>query len=105
LPDDLDWQSLADPATTTAIYMPTKTLAALVAKAVAQGLDPTTPALAIARATRPDQTVIASSIGELPKRIEQATLPGPVLVMIGSVLGAQTQAGAAKRRTASASHR
>jgi uroporphyrin-III C-methyltransferase/precorrin-2 dehydrogenase/sirohydrochlorin ferrochelatase len=34
LPDDLDWQSLADPATTTAIYMPRKTLAALVAKAV-----------------------------------------------------------------------
>ena len=24
LPDDLDWQSLADPATTTAIYMPTQ---------------------------------------------------------------------------------
>ena len=30
LPADLDWQSLADPATTTAIYMPTRTLAALV---------------------------------------------------------------------------
>ena len=29
LPGDLDWQSLADPTTTTAIYMPTRTLAAL----------------------------------------------------------------------------
>jgi uroporphyrin-III C-methyltransferase/precorrin-2 dehydrogenase/sirohydrochlorin ferrochelatase len=27
LPGDLDWQSLADPTTTTAIYMPTRTLA------------------------------------------------------------------------------
>jgi uroporphyrin-III C-methyltransferase/precorrin-2 dehydrogenase/sirohydrochlorin ferrochelatase len=26
LPDDLDWKSLADPAVTTAIYMPTRTL-------------------------------------------------------------------------------
>ena len=60
LPADIDWQSLADPATTTAIYMPTKTLGALVAKAIAQGLDPQTPALAIARATRPDQAVIST---------------------------------------------
>src|SRR5216683_2264417 len=40
LPGDLDWQSLADPRTTTAIYMPTRTLAGLVEKAVAEGLDP-----------------------------------------------------------------
>jgi uroporphyrin-III C-methyltransferase/precorrin-2 dehydrogenase/sirohydrochlorin ferrochelatase len=85
LPDDLDWRSLADPATTTAIYMPTKTLAALVAKAVAQGLDPQTPALAIARATRPDQAVVAAPIGELPECLAQAALPGPVLVMMGHV--------------------
>src|SRR5690242_14548867 len=37
LPADLDWQSLADPSTTTAIYMPTRTLAALVEKATAEG--------------------------------------------------------------------
>jgi uroporphyrin-III C-methyltransferase/precorrin-2 dehydrogenase/sirohydrochlorin ferrochelatase len=87
LPDDLDWRSLADPATTTAIYMPTKTLAVLVAKAVAQGLDPQTPALAIARATRPDQVVVAAPIGELPERLAQAALPGPVLVMMGRIIG------------------
>jgi uroporphyrin-III C-methyltransferase/precorrin-2 dehydrogenase/sirohydrochlorin ferrochelatase len=85
LPMDLDWQSLADPATTTAIYMPTKTLAALVAKAVEQGLDPQTPALAIARATRPDQAVVAAPIGELPARLARAALPGPLLVMLGHV--------------------
>jgi uroporphyrin-III C-methyltransferase/precorrin-2 dehydrogenase/sirohydrochlorin ferrochelatase len=83
LPDDIDWRSLADPATTTAIYMPVKTLAALVDKAVAQGLDPQTPALAVARATRPDQTVIAAAVAELPQRLAAANLPGPVLVMIG----------------------
>ena len=57
LPEDIDWQCLADPSTTTAIYMPTRTLGALVTKATAEGLDPLTPALAIARATRPDQRV------------------------------------------------
>jgi uroporphyrin-III C-methyltransferase/precorrin-2 dehydrogenase/sirohydrochlorin ferrochelatase len=102
LPDDLDWQALADPATTTAIYMPTKTLAALVAKAVAEGLDPQTPALAISRATRPDQTVIASPIGELPARLALAALPGPVLVMIGHALAAPAQAADAEPRAAAA---
>jgi uroporphyrin-III C-methyltransferase/precorrin-2 dehydrogenase/sirohydrochlorin ferrochelatase len=83
LPDDIDWQSLADPATTTAIYMPSKTLDALVTKAIEQGLDPQTPALAIARGTRPDQTVVIRPIGELPESLAQAALPGPVVVLIG----------------------
>ena len=87
LPNDIDWRSLADPATTTAIYMPTKTLEALVTRAVAEGLDPQTPAMAIARATRPDQAVVAAPISELPARLAQAALPGPLLVMLGRVLG------------------
>ena len=45
--------------------------------------DPLTPAVAISRATRPDQQVVASAIGELSARIAQAALPGPVLVMMG----------------------
>ena len=85
LPGDLDWQSLADPKTTTAIYMPTRTLVRLVEKATAEGLDPKTPALAVARATRPDQAVVSAPIGELPLQLSQAALPGPVLVMIGHV--------------------
>jgi uroporphyrin-III C-methyltransferase/precorrin-2 dehydrogenase/sirohydrochlorin ferrochelatase len=98
LPRDLDWRSLADPSTTTAIYMPTRTLAALVEKATAEGLDPRTPALAIARATRPDQAVVAATIAELPERLAQANLPGPLLVMIGHVIGEKTAAGKARRR-------
>jgi uroporphyrin-III C-methyltransferase / precorrin-2 dehydrogenase / sirohydrochlorin ferrochelatase len=86
LPDNLDWHSLADPAATTAIYMPARTLAALVARAVAAGLDPQTPAVAVARATRPDQTVVAECIAELPGRLDQAGLEGPILVMVGGVL-------------------
>lgn len=83
MPRDLDWQALADPATTTAVYMPVKTLPALTASALANGLDPSTPAIAIARATRPDQTAIAAPISELANRLSQASLAGPVLVLIG----------------------
>ena len=40
LPADIDWASFADPAVTTIVYMPVKTLPALVATACAAGLDP-----------------------------------------------------------------
>jgi uroporphyrin-III C-methyltransferase/precorrin-2 dehydrogenase/sirohydrochlorin ferrochelatase len=89
LPADFDWQSLSDPATTTAIYMPVKTLAALVEKAVREGLDPRTPAVAVARATWKDQASIAAPVAELPRRLAQAELDGPVMVMIGRVFGAE----------------
>jgi uroporphyrin-III C-methyltransferase / precorrin-2 dehydrogenase / sirohydrochlorin ferrochelatase len=98
LPDDLDWRSLADPATTTAVYMPARTLAALVEKATAEGLDPGTPALAIARATRPDQTVVTAPIGELPDRLAKMSLPGPLLVMIGKTIGEKSAAREVRRR-------
>ncbi len=101
VPADIDWRSLADPATTTAIYMPARTLAALVEKATAEGLDPQTPAIAIARATRPDQVVISGPIGTLPERLVEAALPGPLLVMLGRILGEQPGAQSMSRARAS----
>jgi uroporphyrin-III C-methyltransferase / precorrin-2 dehydrogenase / sirohydrochlorin ferrochelatase len=86
LPDDIDWRALADPSCTTAVYMPKRTLAALSDRAISAGLAPATPALAIARATRPDQQTVGGTIVDIAQRVEEAALPGPVLVMIGSVL-------------------
>ncbi len=86
LPDDIDWRSLADPAATTIVYMPKKTLRALCEHAIAHGLDPATPAVAIANATRADETMVAATIATIAGRIEAAQIGGPVLVMIGRVL-------------------
>ena len=95
MPEDIDWKALADAATTTAIYMPTRTLADLVARALAEGLDPATPAIAVARATRPDQQTLHAAIGELPRRLAAASLPGPVLVMLGKTI-ARAEFGAVR---------
>jgi uroporphyrin-III C-methyltransferase/precorrin-2 dehydrogenase/sirohydrochlorin ferrochelatase len=92
LPEDIDWRSLADTSTTTAIYMPTRTLETLVSRAIAEGLDPQTPAIAIARATRPDQAVLHAPIAELPARLKEAALPGPLLVMLGRALSFESRA-------------
>jgi siroheme synthase len=42
--------------------------------------------LAVANATRPDQTVIAARIADLPSRLEVESPSGPVLVMIGRAM-------------------
>jgi uroporphyrin-III C-methyltransferase / precorrin-2 dehydrogenase / sirohydrochlorin ferrochelatase len=85
LPDDIDWPSLADPAVTTVVYMPAKTLSELVAKALAAGLDPAMPAVAVARVTRADEKTVAGSIKDLPALLAARTTPGPVVVLIGRV--------------------
>jgi uroporphyrin-III C-methyltransferase/precorrin-2 dehydrogenase/sirohydrochlorin ferrochelatase len=85
LPGDIDWRSVADPGATTVIYMPKKTLRLFTDRAIAAGLDPATPALAIANATRPDEEVVAARINELA---DTALPDGPTIVMIGSVCAA-----------------
>jgi len=92
LPADIDWRSIADPSATTIVYMPKKTLRELSARAMAQGLDPSTPAVAIANATRPDETIVAGTIGNIAQKIEDRAPEGPVLVMIGKVLAEVVEA-------------
>jgi uroporphyrin-III C-methyltransferase / precorrin-2 dehydrogenase / sirohydrochlorin ferrochelatase len=94
LPADIDWSSVADPAVTTVVYMPIKTLPELVATAVKGGLDPATPAIAVERATRADQRVVASTIGDLPAKLAAEPPSGPVVVMIGRVFGDYVAAAA-----------
>src|SRR5215472_4749779 len=89
LPADIDWQSLADPAVTTVVYMPTKTLPDLVAAALKAGIDPETPAVAVMSATRADERVIAANIAGLPARLAAERPSGPVIVMIGRVFADQ----------------
>jgi uroporphyrin-III C-methyltransferase / precorrin-2 dehydrogenase / sirohydrochlorin ferrochelatase len=85
LPADIDWASVADPAATTIVYMPTKTLPELVARAREAGLVADTPAIAVERATRSDERVIAATIADLPARLAAEPPSGPVIVLIGRV--------------------
>ncbi|HVG51880.1 MAG TPA: uroporphyrinogen-III C-methyltransferase, partial [Xanthobacteraceae bacterium] len=94
LPDDIDWSSVADATATTVVYMPKKTIGELTTRAMAQGLDPLTPAVAVFGATRANETVIAAPVSQIAKKIAQAKLDGPALVLIGRAMaGAVSQSG------------
>ena len=100
LPADTDWASVADPAVTTVVYMPVKTLPELVARAAEAGLDPQTPAVAVERATRSDERIVAATIAELPARLAAEPPSGPVVVIIGRVLTEYVESAATKALTA-----
>lgn len=86
LPADSDWRSIADPGATTVVYMPRKTLRELSARAIAEGLDPATPAVAVTNATRPDETVVEATIADICDKSEGDPRGGPMLVLIGNAL-------------------
>ncbi|WP_082735355.1 MULTISPECIES: siroheme synthase CysG [Hyphomicrobiales] len=83
LPDDLNWTALADPQATTAIYMPRATLAMFRDRVLAAGLTPHTPAIAVLRATRPNEVRVTSTIAKLPEQLAQFPDGGPMLVLMG----------------------
>ena len=86
LPTDLDWTALADPHATTVIYMPKKTLAAFARAAIAAGLDPATPALAVASVARAEQRHVTASIGALAAELPRLPAGAPVTVIVGQVV-------------------
>ncbi len=83
LPDDTDWQSLADPAASTVVYMPKRTIAELAERAMTGGLPADTPAVAVAAATRPDEKIVAGTVADIGAKLAELQATGPVLVFIG----------------------
>lgn len=89
LPKDLDFKALSDPAATTVVYMPKRTLGALIGALKEAGIDLATPSIAVFGATRPEEKVIASSLGGLEAAVEGAIhdgAEGPCLVLYGHAM-------------------
>src|SRR5205823_6108299 len=85
LPSDIDWESVADRAATTVLYMPRRTLDDFVRKALAQGLDPATPAIAIASASLPEEVHAAGTIAEVGTLAAGLPTGAPLTVVVGWV--------------------
>ena len=53
---------------------------------IANGLDATTPTVAVINATRPDETIVVATLAEIGDRLDQLPAEGPAIVVIGQVL-------------------
>ncbi len=85
LPADIDWPAIADRAVTTIVYMPRATLALFAQSAIAAGLDPDTPAVAVASATLATQAHVGGTIADIAGLAETLPEGAPVTVIIGKV--------------------
>lgn len=84
--DAIDWGSLADPATTLALYMGRDRLEQIAASLIAAGLPPDTPAALVANACRPDATVRFATIRDLPKSAPLPDPGAPSLILVGDAV-------------------
>lgn len=77
----LDWQAVAHGAPTLVFYMARRFAAEVADVLMAAGCGPDEPAAIVANATRPDQQVIVTTLGELGRAAEGA--PALAIIVVG----------------------
>lgn len=80
---DHDWRALAAPGEVAAIYMGKRAARFIQGRLLMHGADPATPITLIENASRPDQRVEATTLGELEPTMSTAKFSGPVLTLFG----------------------
>ncbi|MEZ5856532.1 MAG: siroheme synthase CysG [Hyphomicrobiaceae bacterium] len=91
LPEDLDWQGLADPETSLVFYMGARTASRIADKLIAAGLAPDTPAVIVSAVTRPEERRWQGALCTLGTAIGTFDLSAPVILGIGRVFHADRQ--------------
>lgn len=89
---DLDWQALADPKATLAIYMGKAAATTICHQLVAAGLPGDTPVLLAENASLPDERQFRTRLDLLALSAKSALGAGPALMLIGEAV---RQCGAA----------
>lgn len=84
-PLDLDWASLADPATTLVVYMGLANIDEIVRKLIVHGLSGDTPTFAVCQGTTSRERRISALLAALPTAARAAQFGGPVIFIIGRV--------------------
>jgi uroporphyrin-III C-methyltransferase/precorrin-2 dehydrogenase/sirohydrochlorin ferrochelatase len=89
---DHDWATLARTGEVAAIYMGKKSARFIQGRLLMHGADRSTPMTFIENASRPDQRVVATTLGALPDDLKAANLSGPALTFYGLAPRAAIQA-------------
>lgn len=84
--EETRWGALATAADTLVILMGMRNLDGLVERIIAGGRPPDTPAAAVMEGTLPRQRLVEAPLSELPRRVAQAGLGAPAVVVVGDVV-------------------
>ena len=83
LPGDISLTALADPTASTVIFMGKRTFPDLLAKLLAHGLPPDTPAILAEDVSRPEQLITRSDVAGLAQRLAQEVGDSAALILYG----------------------
>jgi uroporphyrin-III C-methyltransferase len=86
LPENLNWAALADPESTTVVYMGRRTFPALAARLLQHGLAPDTPALVGEALGHADERLVHTTIAELAQDIGMDTAENRATVILFGAL-------------------
>lgn len=98
-----DWAGLALGGATVAVYMGHTVAAAVAARLIEAGLNPSTPVAIVENASRADRRMVATRLDQLPATAGAIAAAGPVLIIIGEAVAAAGSALAPA--AAAAAHR
>jgi uroporphyrin-III C-methyltransferase/precorrin-2 dehydrogenase/sirohydrochlorin ferrochelatase len=90
-----NWKAIAELGGTTAIYMPGGHEGDLARQLIDAGMPGETSCFVVTSASRPNEQVIETTLGELP---EMQKLPAPAILLIG-MIGGPAEAGRVRRST------
>lgn len=85
-PLDLDWQALADPQATLAIYMGKAAAGEVSRNLSAAGLPAATPVTLVENASLPDERHVSTRLDLLPLAAQAGLGSGPALLLIGEAM-------------------
>lgn len=85
---ELDWQALADPEATLAIYMGKAVSGEISRALIAHGLAKDTPALVVENASLPNQRLVRTRLDLLELAAAPVITDGPAILLIGPAIGA-----------------
>ncbi|MEO1276749.1 MAG: siroheme synthase CysG, partial [Pseudomonadota bacterium] len=80
---DQDWKGLARQGATAAIYMGIGGARFFQGRLLMHGAAPETPVSVIENASRPDQRVLATTLGALPETLQAEGIKGPAILFLG----------------------
>ncbi len=84
---DLDWQALADPACTLAIYMGRDAAPEISRSLIGAGLPGDTPVLVACNVSLPQEQVVRTRLDLLPIAARAIEAGAPALILIGAAVG------------------
>jgi uroporphyrin-III C-methyltransferase/precorrin-2 dehydrogenase/sirohydrochlorin ferrochelatase len=85
LPENIDWNAIADPSVTTVFYMSGRTAAQIQAALTSAGMGGKTPATIVSAVTRHNEKLWIGTLAELAAAMDKTGVDEPVLIGIGSV--------------------